>query len=229
MKSYERVEPSQKSILKTGKVKDYHMNHPIKENETCFGKADDRVLHTLKSENKDLVKLTEIQTSTGDIIVSKDLDRESVFMEFTQKTNVENTANDYEDDHFPLDHSTTKKADTMNIWLQTIEKNMTMIEGEKDHKYQHYKKSLDKLKDQEIDTGAIDTAAPTMDQSNHTGLEAARDLAIENKVNKAIEKGKALSYKSKNDDFPELLKKRLVEMEEENKQDDEEEEGNNEY
>lgn len=224
MKAYERSEAEMKAAEKKEKIKQNHLRHPIRENDDCFGNKDERVFHSLSDQNRQLAKLSEIQTSTGDIIVSKDMEDEAVLIEFTQKTNQENTANDYEDDHFALDHSTTVKSDVMHLWVQSVEKNMMMLEGQEDHKYQHYKKALDQLQERALDTGSIDAAAPTMQSQEYSDVETARDLAIENKINQAIEKGKHLTKKAKNQDFPELIKKRLLEMQEELLEEKDEEE-----
>ncbi|MBN2897615.1 MAG: hypothetical protein JXO44_02475 [Clostridia bacterium] len=224
MRIFEKQDKVEKKLKSKSRQKDYYLQHPIEEKEVCFGEREDRILHTLNSENTKKVKLGEIESPTGDIIVSKDLEHDTTLIGFTKKTSPVTQADDYADQHFLTDHSTQVKSDAMEVEIQSKESNMLVLEGDASKKYQHFKKALQKYTPDELELTSVEAASPTSLEEHASGEEAARALAVENKINKALEKGKQLAKQIKKDDFPELMKKRLLAMEEENLEDIEDEE-----
>lgn len=216
---------------KEKKAIQYNLDHQISVKEDFIDKKNKKLLPSLYAKKDELNdKTAEVKTANGDITIGVDKKEKKATIVFTKKQNKYINITNSRDEQVIDNSSSVYRQDTDNLLFQNNNEAVG-IRFEKNKNYKKLKENIKRVKKthEEIALNTMDMFSPEIDSQNILNSQSYykqkiddRNKYIEKKVNKAMDKIKLEIDNTNFDDFPELMKKRLLEAIEEIKDTDEE-------
>lgn len=211
-----------KEFIKQTKEKEavlYNLDHQINTKEDFIDKKNKKLLPSLYAKKDKLNdKTTEIKTVNGDITIGFNKEEKKATIAFTKKQNKYIDATNSRDKEIIDNSSSIYRQHTDNVLVQG-DNEATGIKYEKNKNYKRLKENISRIKkaNGDISLTTMDIVCPEINNKEFSAKDTYyshklknREIYIEKKVNKAMDKIKIELNDASLDDFPELIKKRLL-------------------